>query len=575
MTNPSSQQAKYDLLKPPGRRLARIPRFGRLIAMMSPEQFSRLTSEAATFWELYSYVDFHNAETTGLIDSGLNTAGAKLLGWLDVNPPEPKPDRELPAIRLWQRDLAMGLLGAIAFEMTCGVDGTGQSDPIYVVEGDLRAFLERAFTRFWKSGAYIDECGDPILSKRNLWNEWKRLKQMNSQGLQYVLLSDCGSDNLRITSPGEKILFADISTQEFFAAYWAANWSTPDDCEMMIRWLPSFDNDSAYSEFWETLLDLPDIAIDCFKWQMILAPVYYERVGARLTEFIYRTWDRMDGSDAKHCFETEGRNYGCVAAWDTIALCEGHLANDTGVFPTTRCSWKPFSAKQLMPFRIFRHCVTNCEYERFDPSHEEFREFRYYPDDHPVVNVTWFDAWCFCKWLGTVELDGKLYRFVLPTEIQWEYSCRAGTSTDFCFGDLLYDEIPPRVTTNCGITVIQGGGRHPVALQLDAYAWYNENSKWETHPVGENSQMRGACLTCMGMSRSGAIAGIGTTGRTLNAFCVVAAGRVGCKNAHLFHATVKTPTILTTKSDFAWRLRRSSETIANELSYQGKKLMQF
>ncbi len=52
-------------------------------------------------------------------------------------------------------------------------------------------------------------------------------------------------------------------------------------------------------------------------------------------------------------------------------------------------------------------------------------------DEHPVVNVTWNDAVAFCAWLSKKE--GKTYR--LPTEAEWEYSCRAGTKTRFYSGD--------------------------------------------------------------------------------------------------------------------------------------------
>ncbi len=57
---------------------------------------------------------------------------------------------------------------------------------------------------------------------------------------------------------------------------------------------------------------------------------------------------------------------------------------------------------------------------------------------HPVVNVSMFDAEEFCKWLSTQE-HGK-YR--LPTEAEWEYACRAGTKTRYGFGasDERFDE---------------------------------------------------------------------------------------------------------------------------------------
>jgi formylglycine-generating enzyme required for sulfatase activity len=79
--------------------------------------------------------------------------------------------------------------------------------------------------------------------------------------------------------------------------------------------------------------------------------------------------------------------------------------------------------------------VTNAQYERFDPEHKRFRGRSRVSkgDGEPVTFVTWEQAVGFCDWLSKKE--GLPYR--LPTEAEWEYACRSGTTTVYNTGDSL------------------------------------------------------------------------------------------------------------------------------------------
>lgn len=56
---------------------------------------------------------------------------------------------------------------------------------------------------------------------------------------------------------------------------------------------------------------------------------------------------------------------------------------------------------------------------------------RFVDPNGPVESVRWLDAVEFCRRLS--QREGREYR--LPSEAEWEYACRAGTATNWCFGD--------------------------------------------------------------------------------------------------------------------------------------------
>ena len=107
-------------------------------------------------------------------------------------------------------------------------------------------------------------------------------------------------------------------------------------------------------------------------------------------------------------------------------------------------------------FYMGKYEVTFAEYDEFCDETNRAK-----PDDNgwgrgdkPVINVSWYDAKAYTKWLS--KKTSQNYR--LPTEAEWEYAARAGTTTKYSFSNS--------------------------SSQLSSYAWYSSNSNSKTHKVG-------------------------------------------------------------------------------------------
>lgn len=118
-------------------------------------------------------------------------------------------------------------------------------------------------------------------------------------------------------------------------------------------------------------------------------------------------------------------------------------------------------------FWLGEFVITQSVYERLMGNNPSFSEVGIgeSTDNYPVNNISWLDAVSFCRALTMLaNNEGQLppnYEYRLPTEVEWEYSCRAGTLTDYYFGD--------------------------DPSELHSHAWFRGNSRKQMHPVGLKS----------------------------------------------------------------------------------------
>lgn len=94
---------------------------------------------------------------------------------------------------------------------------------------------------------------------------------------------------------------------------------------------------------------------------------------------------------------------------------------------------RPQHRVTVAPFLMSQFPITQLQWETIMGSNQSHHKGA----NRPVGNVTWYEAIEFCQKLS--QISGKNYR--LPSEAEWEYACRAGTTTPYHFGETITPEL--------------------------------------------------------------------------------------------------------------------------------------
>lgn len=149
------------------------------------------------------------------------------------------------------------------------------------------------------------------------------------------------------------------------------------------------------------------------------------------------------------------------------------------------------------PFFLGIVPITVGIYRKFDPDFEVGSD-----ENEPVTRVSWYAANAFGRWLGQVYPGATL-----PTEAQWEYACRGGTTTRFWSGD--DDRDLDRVGWFSGNS---GGRRHPVAgkpanpfglFDMHGNVWEWCSDFWGPYPSEESVDSNGSATGELRVMRGG------------------------------------------------------------------------
>ncbi|MBM5818250.1 MAG: formylglycine-generating enzyme family protein [Cyanobacteria bacterium K_Offshore_surface_m2_239] len=165
-----------------------------------------------------------------------------------------------------------------------------------------------------------------------------------------------------------------------------------------------------------------------------------------------------------------------------------------GQTPVTQAQWRAV-ARLVPPLgqRWQRQLPANPSY--FQPEGEKIEKFGSFSllpgetntDQRPVEQVSWYDAMEFCRRCESLLPDAAGLRCTLPSEAQWEFGCRAGTSTPYHFGNTITPDLVisswDHQTTRVGRFPANGWGLHDMHGNVWEWCLDHWHETYDNAPV--------------------------------------------------------------------------------------------
>jgi formylglycine-generating enzyme required for sulfatase activity len=229
--------------------------------------------------------------------------------------------------------------------------------------------------------------------------------------------------------------YSQVTSQNFPETYSSTNLKFPTQSQFPSQQenLPILSTPSRSTESWKERLDtklivpIPSLpGTQAFEFSLVMVDIQGKEISRRRGQAHYLSEDLGNGVTLKMVYipggtfsmgspESEGKRY----------------SNE-----------RPQHSVTVKPFLISKYPVTQAQWREVAALSEVRQKLNLRPSrpggkSHPVTQVSWHDAVEFCDRLS--QKTGHEYR--LPTEAEWEYACRAGTTTPFHFGETITSDL--------------------------------------------------------------------------------------------------------------------------------------